>query len=156
MTTTLKDITVFWTNQKDQRSEGRDNPDFYKIQSESDVVCQVANNYRTITICADGEMHFSVENETGSHTGVIRYSDDLIKWGITNDTLLENHVYSWDSGPFVSPYGETVTISANQNPWFDLYDSEGTSLDAVCFSLSEAIHYATELLLLPEWQGYHS
>lgn len=154
MTTTLKDITVFWT-QQDQRSEGRDNPEFYKTQSLSDAVCQVANNYRTITICADGEMRINVENETGSHTGVIRYSDDLIKWGITNDTLLENNVYAWNAEPLLSPYGETVSFTVDNNPWFDLYDSEGNHLDAVAFSLSEAIHNATQLLLLPEWQGYH-
>lgn len=154
MTTTLEDISVTWV-QADERPQGRENADFYKFATNSDLVCQVANNYRTIYIYADGELRINVENETGSHTGVIRYSDDLIKWGITNDTLLENNVYAWNAEPLLSPYGETVRFTVDNNPWFDLYDSEGDHLDAVAFSLSEAIDHATQLLLLPEWQGYH-
>lgn len=152
---TINDINVEWI-QADERPEGRGDPCWYVFQSTSDPVCAVANNVKTIYVCAEGEMRIRVLNEDGEEIGVIRYADDLSEWGITNDAQLEEFVFAQDEKPFVTPQGQTVRFGLDSNCWFDLYDREGNELDSVSFDLAEVIGTATDLLLTPEWQTYGS
>lgn len=48
-----------------------------------------------------------------------------------------------------------TTVGTSKFTWYDLFDKEGDLLKQTD-TLDEAIAHASNLLLLPEYQGYHS
>ena len=88
-------------------------------------------------ICA-GEMRIHATKD--GHTEVIRYTDRLEEFGITNDTDLS----SW------SDKGEQVFDWVN-NSWFEVcHEGEGDFFSEPLHSLDEAIKYAMDANANPE------
>lgn len=123
--------------------EKRTDPAFYVWDSTHNYVAKVSYKDKpSIHIYCDGEMRINVwdsvvarERDEEPHV-VVRYSDQLVKAGVTDDAEL---------------YQATERMEWINNTWFDLY-SEDTShgddgwLDCVTHSLGDAISSAMSVL----------
>lgn len=117
-------IEIIWY-QPDERSQGRDGPEFYCEGGSHTLVCSVQNTGTgaSVEIFCDGEMRYSTEKD------VARDSDRLIALGVTDDNKV-NEGYEKDY--------------FSMNPWFDAYTNEGEHLDCVTHSLNSALDFAVE------------
>lgn len=127
-------ITIKWID-ADLRSEGKDDPAFYVWNSNNTTICVVSNDTGyEVEVCCDGEMK-AILNQHIDHatTEYVRYCDEWAEYGINNDAELADAE-------------EKGIVEWAENAWFDLYDNEGTHLDCVSHTLTEAIQNAVSIL----------
>lgn len=76
---------------------------------------------------------------------------------ITRRTDLDGKTLYLVANNYRTIYIHTVktTVGEAHFTWYDIFDRQGDLL-AQPSTLDEAIDHATQLLLLPEYQGYHS
>ena len=104
---------------------------FYVYSSEWQTVWQVEGNTRYVV--RNGEMRIHARNNVENEYRVIRYSDDLEKVGVTTVAeliALENKgedYFIWDD-----------------NPWFEVWDTEDETYEEVFDTLDNAVAFATE------------
>lgn len=112
----------------------RKDPAFYVWDADAHVLVATITNVqenRTIYVYCDGIMRLNLwESEEARHMGldpaVIRYTDDLMSYGVDTDKKLEEA----DS-----------RIEWINNTWFDLYTDDGW-FDCVCHDVDDAIDLA--------------
>lgn len=112
----------------------RKDPAFYVLDANEHVyITEVSNpdKNRTVFVYCDGMMRLnlweSVEaRNMGLDPSVIRYTDDLLSYGIDSDKKLEE----------AEPRIEWIN-----NAWFDLY-SDDTWFDHVCHDIEDAVEIA--------------
>jgi len=106
---------------------------WYTFDNDAQWVASVYKNNRSIEIMRCGFMRLWLPDE---HDGtLIRYTDQLIENGITNDEELE-----------MAGRGE-YPLDWQNNPWFELYDPIANEwLDIITHDVNDAIRLAKEVL----------
>jgi hypothetical protein len=107
---------------------------FYVHTSGWETVWEDPENPRFIVVRnGDMKIHARLKGEAEDSPTIIRYTTDLISYGIKTDEdidarLTSNESWFWDN-----------------NPWFEVWDSlDNTDEGEVFFTLDEAITYAKE------------
>ena len=114
-------------------SPDRQSAVWYTFDNDAQWVSSVYKNNRSIEIMRVGQMRLWLPNE--SDTTLLRYTDNLIENGITDDEELE-----------LAGRGE-YPLDWDNNPWFELYDPIANEwLDIVAHDVDEAIQLAKEVL----------
>jgi hypothetical protein len=113
----------------------RKDPAFYVNSPSAETVWEEESN--RFFVVRNGEMRIHAKkNADDEHTEVIRYTDALVDFGITDDTALAE----WDKK------GEEVFCWVN-NSWYEVWDTKDTEyFSDPLFDLEEAVGYAKELL----------
>jgi hypothetical protein len=113
----------------------RKDPSFYVNSPSAETVWQEESN--RFFVVRNGEMRIHAKkNAEDDHTEVIRYTDALVDFGITDDTALAE----WESK------GEELFTWVN-NSWYEVWDTKDTEyFSDPLFDLEEAVGYAKELL----------
>lgn len=106
---------------------------WYTFDNDAQWVASVYKNNRSIEIMRCGFMRLWLPDE---HDGtLIRYTDQLIENGITNDEELE-----------MAGRGE-YPLDWQNNPWFELYDPIANEwLDIITHDVNDAIRLAKEVM----------
>jgi hypothetical protein len=109
-------------------------PEFYVWENDHEEVW--ANKNNPFFVVRNGEMSIIVKDAQGDRE-IIRYTDRLEKFGITNDKEL---------GEWYSKDGEDVFFVRN-NPWFEIWSVKDTEFfSEPFFDLKEAIAHAEVML----------
>jgi hypothetical protein len=114
----------------------RKDPSFYVNSPSAETVWQEEESNRFFVV-RNGEMRIHAKkNADDDHTEIIRYTDDLVDFGITDDTALAE----WENK------GEEFFTWVN-NSWYEVWDTKDTEyFSDPLFDLEEAIEYAKLLL----------
>lgn len=114
-------------------SPSRQDAAWYIFDNDAQWVASVYKNNRSIEIMRCGQMRLWLPDDDGGR--LLRYTDNLIENGITNDEELEQ-----------AGRGE-YPLDWQNNPWFELYDPiEGEWLDIIAHDVDEAIALSKEVL----------
>jgi len=114
-------------------SPDRQDAVWYTFDNDAQWVASVYKNNRSVEIMRVGEMRLWLPSE--SDATLLRYTDNLIENGITDDTELE-----------MAGRGE-FPLDWDNNPWFELYDPIADEwLDVVAHDVNDAIEFAKEVL----------
>ena len=107
---------------------------FYVHTSGWETVWEDPNNPRFIVVRnGDMKIHSRIKGEAEDSPTIIRYTTDLVAYGVTTDKELDatasnGDLFFWDN-----------------NAWFEVWDSlDNTDLGEVFFALDDAITYAKE------------
>ena len=113
----------------------RKDPAFYVNSPSAETVWEEESN--RFFVVRNGEMRIHAKrNADDDHTEVIRYTDALVEFGITDDTALAE----WENK------GEELFTWVN-NSWYEVWDTKDTGyFSDPLFDLEQAIEYAKELL----------
>ena len=118
--------------------------EFHRYEETVTNYAKVTKGTRSVFVDVNGDMYLTIpiivdgELDSDAHTDIIvRYSDDLLNAGITNDLQL------WQFIKTMSNIGHQVY---HQNPWWELFDDElkdvtGTIYDTFDDALSAAQEY---------------
>ena len=108
---------------------------FYVNSPSAETVWEEKGN--RFFVVRNGEMRIHAKkNPDDEHTEVIRYTDALVNFGITDDTALAE----WENK------GEELFTWVN-NSWYEVWDTKDTEyFSDPLFDLEEAVGYAKELL----------
>lgn len=103
-------------------AKNQQSAEFHRYEECVTNYAAVRKESRTVFVDANGEMYLTIpmivdgELDSDAHTDIIiRYTDDLITAGITNDLQL------WQFIKTMSNIGHQVY---HQNPWWELFDDE--------------------------------
>jgi hypothetical protein len=113
----------------------RKDPAFYVNSPSAETVWEEESN--RFFVVRNGEMRIHAKRDAeDDHTEVIRYTDALVDFGITDDTALAE----WENK------GEELFTWVN-NSWYEVWDTKDTEyFSDPLFDLEQAIEYAKELL----------
>ena len=107
---------------------------FYVHTGNWETVWEDPNNPRFIVVRnGDMKIHSRIKGEAEDSPTIIRYTTDLVAYGVTTDKELDatasnGDLFFWDN-----------------NAWFEVWDSlDNTDLGEVFFALDDAITYAKE------------
>jgi hypothetical protein len=108
-------------------------PEFYVWENDHEEVWGVKEN--PFFVVRNGEMRIIVKSADGSNE-IIRYTDALQKFGITNDKELEEWAKKSEED-----------FSVVNNPWFEIWSVKDTEFfSEPFFDLKEAIAQAEVML----------
>lgn len=140
----LSEVTIDY---KEVIPTNRQDVEFYRWVNGSDIYATLTRGDRELNIAANGDMYlcmlnFNNDGSISEDETVIRYSDDLINAGITDDIQLHQYLKT------VANAGYSVY---HENPWWEIFadhDPDGIVVDGGFY---EAIDQATELLFDDEY-----
>ena len=115
--------------------EDRQDAAFYVDYPDSQWIATVEYGDEKLEVWRVGEMKVWLPEDIDQEGIVIRYSDQLIENGITNDEELE-----------MAGRGE-YPLDWQNNPWFELYDPIANEwLDIITHDVNDAIRLAKEVM----------
>jgi hypothetical protein len=143
----LSEVTIDY---KEVIPTTRQEVEFYRWVNGSDIYASLTRGDRELDIAANGDMYLCILNfnEDGSISEdetVIKYSDDLISAGITDDIQLRQ---------YLKTVGNSGYSVYHENPWWEIFsefDPDGIVHDGGFYG---AVERAIELLFDDDYWEY--